>query len=64
LILNLRRVDSPAGTIWPHVGAHPTVTAIIALPFQIIKTGRLLSWNRWLAVFFRGLRILWYPLRC
>jgi len=43
--------------------------AIIALPCQIIKTGRkivyrLLSWNRWLVVFFRGLRMLQYPLRC
>lgn len=43
--------------------------AIIALPCQIIKTGRkivyrLLSWNRWLAVLFRGLKILRYPLRC
>jgi len=42
---------------------------IIALPCQIIKTGRkivyrLLSWNRWLVVFFRGLRMLRYPLRC
>lgn len=43
--------------------------AIIALPCQIIKTGRkivyrLLSWNRWLVVLFRGLKILRYPLRC
>ena len=43
--------------------------AIIALPCQIIKTGRkivyrFLSWNRWLVVFFRGLRLLRYPLRC
>jgi len=43
--------------------------AIIALPCQIIKTGRkivyrLLSWNRWLIVLFRGLSILRYPLRC
>jgi hypothetical protein len=43
--------------------------AIIALPCQIIKTGRkivyrLLSWNCWLVVFFRGLRTLRYPLRC
>jgi len=43
--------------------------AIIALPCQIIKTGRkivyrLLSWNRWLVVLFRGLSILRYPLRC
>jgi len=43
--------------------------AIIALPCQIIKTGRkivyrLLSWNRWLVVLFRGLRVLRYPLRC
>jgi hypothetical protein len=43
--------------------------AIIAMPCQIIKTGRkivyrLLSWNRWLVVLFRGLSILRYPLRC
>ena len=39
--------------------------AIIALPCQIIKTGRkivyrILSWNPWLAVFFRGFRGLRY----
>jgi hypothetical protein len=43
--------------------------AFIQVPCQIIKTGRkivyrLLSWNRWLAVFFRGLKTLRYPLRC
>jgi hypothetical protein len=43
--------------------------ALIALPCQMIKTGRkivyrLLSWNRWLVVLFRGLEILRYPLRC
>jgi hypothetical protein len=43
--------------------------AIVALPCQIIKTGRkivyrLLSWNRWLVVLFRGLKVLRYPLRC
>jgi len=43
--------------------------AFIQVPCQIIKTGRkivyrLLSWNRWLVVLFRGLRILRYPLRC
>jgi hypothetical protein len=37
--------------------------AFIELPCQIIKTGRrivyrLLSWNRWLGVFFRGLQAL------
>jgi hypothetical protein len=37
--------------------------AFIELPCQIVKTGRrivyrLLSWNRWLPVFFRGLRAL------
>jgi hypothetical protein len=37
--------------------------AFIELPCQILKTGRrlvyrLLSWNRWLPVFFRGLRVL------
>ena len=39
--------------------------AFIELPCQIVKTGRrivyrLLSWNRWLPVFFRGVRAL-YP---
>jgi hypothetical protein len=39
--------------------------AIIALPRQIIKSGRkivyrILSWNPWLAVFFRGFRGLRY----
>ena len=39
--------------------------AFIQLPCQIIKTGRkivyrLLSWNRWLRVFFRGFWALWY----
>jgi len=43
--------------------------AFIQIPCQIVKTGRkivyrLLSWNRWLVVLFRGLRILRYPLRC
>ncbi|MFQ5836027.1 MAG: IS1380 family transposase [bacterium] len=43
--------------------------AFIHLPSQIIKTGRkivyrLLSWNHWLVVFFRGLKMLRYPLRC
>ena len=43
--------------------------SFIQLPCQIIKTGRkivyrLLSWNCWLVVFFRGLRMLRYPLRC
>ena len=43
--------------------------AFIQVPCQIIKTGRkivyrLLSWNRWLVVLFRGLKILRYPLRC
>jgi len=46
-----------------------TLKAWFALPCQIIKTGRkivyrLLSWNRWLVMFFRGLRMLQYPLRC
>ncbi len=38
--------------------------AFIELPCQIVKTGRrivyrLLSWNRWLPVFFRSVRALW-----
>ncbi len=43
--------------------------AFVALPCQIIRTGRrivyrLLSWNRWLPVFFRDIRALRFPLRC
>ena len=43
--------------------------AFIQLPCQIIRAGRkivyrLLSWNRWLVVFFRGLKMLRYPFRC
>jgi hypothetical protein len=43
--------------------------AFVQIPCQIIRTGRkivyrLLSWNQWLVVFFRGLRVLQYPLRC
>jgi len=43
--------------------------AFIQLPCQIVRTGRrilyrILSWNRWLVVFFRGLKVLRYPLRC
>ena len=39
------------------------VNAFIRVPCQIVRTGRrivyrLLSWNRWLHVFFRGLRVL------
>jgi hypothetical protein len=42
--------------------------AFVQIPCQIIRTGRkivyrLLSWNRWLVVLFRGLRVLRYPLR-
>jgi len=38
--------------------------AFLELPCQIVRTGRrivyrLLSWNRWLPVFFRGVRALW-----
>ena len=37
--------------------------AFLELPCQIVRTGRrivyrLLSWNRWLPVFFRGVRAL------
>jgi hypothetical protein len=43
--------------------------AFVQIPCQIIKTGRkivyrLLSWNHWLVVLLRGLRVLRYPLRC
>ena len=38
--------------------------AFLELPCQIVRTGRrivyrLLSWNRWLSVFFRGVQALW-----
>jgi len=41
----------------------------IQLPSQIVRTARkilyrILSWNRWLVVFFRGLKMLRYPMRC
>jgi hypothetical protein len=43
--------------------------AFMQLPCQIVRTGRrilyrLLSWNPWLAVFFRSVAILARPLRC
>jgi len=43
--------------------------AFIALPGQIVRSGRrilyrLLSWNRWLPVFFRAVAALHRPLRC
>jgi len=43
--------------------------AFIQLPCQIVRAGRkiiyrLLSWNRWVVVFFRGLKMLRHPLRC
>lgn len=43
--------------------------AFIQVPCQVIKTGRkivyrLLSWNSWLTVLFRELKMLRYPLRC
>jgi len=43
--------------------------AFIQLPCQIVRTGRkilyrILSWNPWLDVFFRGLKMLRHPLRC
>jgi hypothetical protein len=43
--------------------------AFITLPCQIVRSGRrivyrLLSWNRWLRVFFRGVAALRFPLRC
>lgn len=43
--------------------------AFMQIPCQIVKTGRkivyrILSWNRWLVVLFRGLRMLRYPMRC
>jgi hypothetical protein len=41
----------------------------IQLPCQLVRAGRrivyrLLSWNDWLVVFFRGVETLRYPLRC
>jgi len=43
--------------------------AFIELPCQIVRSGRrilyrLLSWNQWLRVFFRGVTALRFPLRC
>jgi len=43
--------------------------AFIQVPCQIVRTGRkilyrILSWNHWLGVFFRGLTALRHPLRC
>lgn len=43
--------------------------AFIQLPTQLVLTGRrivyrLLSWNEWLVVFFRGLKAMRHPLRC
>ena len=43
--------------------------AFIQLPCQLVRTGRrivyrLLSWNQWLGVFFRGVETLRHPLRC
>ena len=43
--------------------------AFITLPCQIVRAGRrivyrLLSWNPWLRVFFRGVQALRSPLRC
>ncbi len=45
------------------------LNAFMRLPCQIIRTGRrvvyrLLGWNPWLHVFFRGVDALRYPLRC
>ena len=45
------------------------LNAFMRLPCQLIRTGRritfrLLAWNRWLNVFFRGLNALRHPLRC
>ena len=43
--------------------------AFMALPCQIVRTGRrilyrVLAWNQWLRVFFRGVAALHLPLRC
>ncbi len=45
------------------------LNAFMRLPCQRIRTGRritfrLLSWNRWLNVFFRAVDVLRHPLRC
>jgi len=45
------------------------LNAFMRLPCQILWTGRrlvyrLLGWNPWLNVFFRGVNALRYPLRC
>jgi len=45
------------------------VNAFMRMPCQIVRTGRrivyrLLAWNRWQAVFLRGVDALRAPLRC
>ena len=45
------------------------LNAFMRLPCQVVRTGRrivfrLLAWNPWLNVFFRGLKALRHPLRC
>ena len=45
------------------------MNAFIRLPCQVIRTGRrivfrLMAWNPWLTIFFRGVDVLHQPLRC
>jgi len=45
------------------------LNAMMRLPAQIVRQGRktlfrLLGWNRWLPVFFRGWEQVRAPLRC
>lgn len=45
------------------------IQAFIQIPCQVIRTGRqivfrLLSWNRWVPVFFRAVDVVRHPLRC
>ena len=43
--------------------------SFMRIPVQVVRTGRrivyrVLAWNRWLHVFFRGVDALYRPLRC
>ena len=45
------------------------LNAFMLVPCQLVRTGRrilfrILAWNRWLPVLFRGVDVLRQPLRC
>ena len=45
------------------------LNSFMMIPVQVVRTGRrivyrVLAWNRWLHVFFRGVDALYRPLRC